>query len=169
MSIVTSIHLADRARCVQELARDPAQARLRDEAGTPILHHAVEALQPELVGCCSIMARASPTPIPTARRRFHRVADLRQAQVRGAAAQAAAAQAAFMATLLLDRGADPMPATGMTSRRCIRRCGREIWRWSRCCWRAAPIRTPATSCVDRRRCGVQCPRPVPEGRRAPPP
>src|SRR5688572_15655768 len=37
-SIITWVHLGDRQRVQRELRRDPALARLRDEAGTPILH-----------------------------------------------------------------------------------------------------------------------------------
>jgi ankyrin repeat protein len=49
MSIVTWIYLGDRAQVRRELGRDPALARLRDEGGTPLVHHAAEAMAPELL------------------------------------------------------------------------------------------------------------------------
>jgi uncharacterized protein len=98
MSIVTWVHLGERERCEQELIRDPALARLHDEQGTPILHHAAEALQAELVerllACGATVADADPNG-ETA---LHRIADMRQAPQKPAAA---------LAALLLDRGADP--------------------------------------------------------------
>jgi ankyrin repeat protein len=69
VSIVTCVHLGEREGCAQELVRDSRQARLRDEQGTPILHHAVEALQPGWSNSCSSPEPASPTPIPMVRRR----------------------------------------------------------------------------------------------------
>src|SRR5687768_10167632 len=41
-SIFTWVHLGDDKRVAKELDRQPALAQLRDELGTPILHHAVE-------------------------------------------------------------------------------------------------------------------------------
>src|SRR5712691_8952051 len=98
MSIVTLVHLGERERCQQELLRDPAQARLRDEQGTPILHHAVEALQPELVEQMLASGATVSDTDPNGETALHRIADMRQSP-QGPAAK--------MATLLLDLGADP--------------------------------------------------------------
>jgi ankyrin repeat protein len=98
MSIVTWIHLGERERCEQELVRDPALARLRDEQGTPILHHAAEALQPELVERLLASGASVSDTDPDDETALHRIADMRQAPQRPAAA---------LAALLLDHGADP--------------------------------------------------------------
>jgi cytohesin len=98
MSILTWVHLGERERCEQELVRDPAQARLRDEQGTPILHHAVEALHPELVELFLASGAAISDTDPNGETALHRIADMRQAPQ---------APAAGMAALLLDLGADP--------------------------------------------------------------
>jgi ankyrin repeat protein len=97
-SIVTWIYLGERKRCADELARDPGLARLRDEAGTPIMHHAVEALQPELVALLLAHGATVGDTDPNGETPLHRVADMRQAPQE---------QAATMAKLLLDLGADP--------------------------------------------------------------
>jgi uncharacterized protein len=97
-SIVTWLYFGDRKRVKQELERDPTQARLRDEEETPILHHAVEALQPELVVLLLDHGAKVSDVDPNGESPLHRCADIRQApQV----------PAANMASLLLDRGADP--------------------------------------------------------------
>ena len=98
ISIVTLVHLGERERCKQELLRDPAQARLRDEQGTPILHHAVEALQPELVEQMLASGATVSDTDPNGETALHRIADMRQVPQE---------PAAKMATLLLDLGADP--------------------------------------------------------------
>jgi ankyrin repeat protein len=49
MSAVTWIYLHDQKQVELALSGDPALAHLRDERGTPILHHATEALAPDLV------------------------------------------------------------------------------------------------------------------------
>jgi ankyrin repeat protein len=98
VSIVTAIHLGDRNRCAQDLKRDPELARLRDEEGVPLLHHAVEALQPQLVRL--VLGHGGSTADVDAKGEtaLHRIADMRLAP-QGPAAK--------MAGLLLDRGADP--------------------------------------------------------------
>jgi ankyrin repeat protein len=97
-SIVTWLYLGDRKRVSQKLARDPTQAQLRDEEETPILHHAVEALQPELVELLLDHGANVSEVDPTGKTPLHRCADIRQAPQE---------PAAIMASLLLDRGADP--------------------------------------------------------------
>jgi ankyrin repeat protein len=97
-SLVTWTYLGDRRRFEGALARDPALARLQDEQGTPILHHAVEALQPELVIRLLELGAAVSDTDPNGETPLHRCADLRQPP------SEAAAQ---MATLLLDHRADP--------------------------------------------------------------
>ncbi|MBI2824360.1 MAG: ankyrin repeat domain-containing protein [Planctomycetia bacterium] len=95
---MTSIYLGDHKRVNQELKRRPAQALLRDEAGTPVLHHAVESLQVDLV---KLLLRHGATVADVdvnGETPLHRVADMRRAPQE---------PARRMATLLLDRGADP--------------------------------------------------------------
>jgi ankyrin repeat protein len=98
VSIVTNIYLGDCNRCSQVLKRDPAQSRVRDEEGRPIVHHAAESLNVELVelllehgAAVSETDRNGETPL-------HQVADMRQAPQE---------PGGKMAALLLDRGADP--------------------------------------------------------------
>jgi ankyrin repeat protein len=98
ISVVTLIHLGERERCEQELGRDPTLARLRDEQGTPILHHAAEALQPELVERLLASGATVLDADPNGETALHRVADMRQAPQE---------LAAKLAALLLDRGSDP--------------------------------------------------------------
>src|SRR5207302_317437 len=88
VSILTQIYLGDRKRCAQELARDPTQARLRDEQGTPILHHAVEALRPELVVLLLEHGAAVADADPNGETPLHRCADLRQPPQESAAEMA---------------------------------------------------------------------------------
>jgi uncharacterized protein len=97
-SIVTGLYLGDHKRVKKELARDPAQATLRDEEETPILHHAVEALQPAFVALLLKHGATIADVDPNGETPLHRCADIRQAPQ---------APAAKMANLLLDRGADP--------------------------------------------------------------
>jgi ankyrin repeat protein len=96
-SIVTCIYLGDRKRFEKALAIDTAQARLRDEEGTPILHHAVEALRPEFVRLLLAHGTTVGDVDPNGETPLHRCADMRQAPPEQAA----------KATLLLDHGADP--------------------------------------------------------------
>src|SRR5437762_3597136 len=49
LSIVTWVYLGDEKRIVQALKRDPRLVHIRDELGTPLLHHGVEALRPPIV------------------------------------------------------------------------------------------------------------------------
>jgi uncharacterized protein len=98
VSVVTAIHLGDRQRCAQELKRNPELARVRDEEGAPLLHHAVEALQPQLVGLVLRYGGSTSDVDAKGETALHRIADMRQAP-HGPAAK--------MAGLLLDRGADP--------------------------------------------------------------
>ena len=98
VSIVTAIHLGDRKRCAQELKRNPELVHLRDEEGAPLLHHAVEALQPQLVRLVVRHGGRIADVDVTGETGLHRIADMRQAP-QGPAAE--------MAGLLLERGADP--------------------------------------------------------------
>ena len=95
-SIVTWIYLGDKKRVAAELKRDPAQATLRDEEETPILHHAAESLRPEMVTL--LLERGATIDDVDANKEtaLHRVADMRNAD------QQAARE---MTTLLLNRGA----------------------------------------------------------------
>jgi ankyrin repeat protein len=97
-SIVTAVYLGDRKRVARALARDPAAAKLLDEQGTPLLHHAAFALDPEVVEL--LLARgASVTDAGESQQTaLHLVADMRLAPQEPVRA---------MVTLLLDRGADP--------------------------------------------------------------
>jgi len=94
-SIVTAIHLGDTAAVERALAGDRALARLRDEAGTPVIHHAAEALRPELVSLLLEHGAAVDETDENGETPLHRVADLGHAP----------AGAAGVATLLIDRGA----------------------------------------------------------------
>jgi cytohesin len=98
LSIVTRIYLGDKKSVKQELARDPRLARLRDEDETPILHHAAEALQPELAELLLDHGAAVSDVDANGETPLHRCADVRRAP------QDAAAQ---MASFLLEHGADP--------------------------------------------------------------
>jgi ankyrin repeat protein len=98
VSILTWIYLGDRKQFERELARDPRQSVLRDEQDTPILHHAVQALQPWFVQRLIDHGATVSDADSTGETPLHRCADIRQAPQ---------APAATMASLLLDRGADP--------------------------------------------------------------
>jgi ankyrin repeat protein len=69
LSIATWLYLGDRQSIEQELVRDPMQSRLRDEEGTPILHHAVEHCNLSWSCCFSTAAPRFLKPTPTAKRR----------------------------------------------------------------------------------------------------
>ncbi len=97
VSIVTAIHLGDRAQVERELRRDPAQATLRDEGRTPIIHHAVEALRSEIVALLLEHGATLDDTDANGETPLHRLADLRQAPQ-----DAARAMAAF----LISRGAE---------------------------------------------------------------
>src|SRR5207249_1467366 len=97
LSIVTWVYVADEKRIVHALKRDPTLVHIRDELGTPLLHHGVEALRPPIVmllldRCAKVddTDRNAATPL-------HRAADIRRAP---------GAVAGEVATVLLDRGAD---------------------------------------------------------------
>ena len=96
--MVTAVYLGDRKRVARALERDPAPAAAARRGGTPLLHHAAFALEPELVelllahGASVTDAGADPAD--------------GAAPGGGHAAGAPGARAA-MVTLLLDRGADP--------------------------------------------------------------
>jgi ankyrin repeat protein len=96
-SIFTWTHLGDHESVERALARDPAEAHLRDEAGTPLLHHAVEALQPALVALLLERGVAVTVTDERGQTALHRIAGMRLAPQ----------EAGAMASLLLDRGADP--------------------------------------------------------------
>ena len=98
MSAVTWVYLHDRQQLELALARDSAAARLRDEMGTPILHHAAEALAPDLVVLLLERGASVSDQDENGETALHRVADMRPREPEAAAR---------MATLLLDRGADP--------------------------------------------------------------
>jgi ankyrin repeat protein len=97
-SIVTAVYLGDRTRVAAELERDPACARMLDEVGTPIILHAAYALQPELVELLLAHGASVQEAAAGGQTALHLVADMRRAP-QGPARR--------MATLLLDRGADP--------------------------------------------------------------
>jgi ankyrin repeat protein len=98
-SIVTAVYLGDRAQVARELARDPALARLCDEAGSPLVHHAACALQPELVQLLIANgASVTETAGDRGQTALHVAADLRRAPQE---------PVRRMVTLLLDHGADP--------------------------------------------------------------
>src|SRR6478736_4107943 len=97
MSIVTWVHLGDRAQVRRELGRDPALARLRDEAGTPLVHHAAEAVAPELLVLLLDHGAEVDERDENGETPLHRVADMLTTDPDSAA---------HMATVLLDRGAD---------------------------------------------------------------
>jgi len=98
MSAVTWVYLHDRQQLELALARDSAAARLRDEMGTPILQHAAEALAPDLVVLLLERGASVSDQDENGETALHRVADMRPREPEAAAR---------MATLLLDRGADP--------------------------------------------------------------
>ena len=98
MSPVTWVYLHDWQQLELALARDPAVAHLRDELGTPILHHAAETLAPELVVLLLERGANVTEPDENGETALHRVADMLPREPEAAAR---------MATLLVDRGADP--------------------------------------------------------------
>jgi ankyrin repeat protein len=98
MSIVTWTYLGEDTLIAQELERDPRRAALRDELGTPLIHHAAESLRPSIVTLLLDRGASLAETDPNGETPLHRVADMRQAP---------ATEAGTMATLLLDRGADP--------------------------------------------------------------
>jgi ankyrin repeat protein len=98
ISIVTWTYLGQDGLIVQELARDPLQAEIRDEDGTPLIHHAVEALGPGIVSLLLDHGASISATDPNGESCLHRLADMRRAPAR---------QSSQMARLLLDRGADP--------------------------------------------------------------
>jgi ankyrin repeat protein len=96
VSIVAAIHLGDQAHVARELGRDAACAQLRDEAGTPILHHAAEALAPASIELLLAHGATVADADANGETALHRIADLRGGPGKGAAA---------VANLLIDRGA----------------------------------------------------------------
>lgn len=98
MSIFTWVHLGDRTYVERALGQHPQGARLRDEEGTPLLHHAAEALATPMVELLLALGAPPSEGDANAETALHRVADLRQAPQESAAKVAA---------LLLDHGADP--------------------------------------------------------------
>ena len=98
MSVVSWVYLRDRAQVERALGRDPALACVRDERGTPILHHAAEALAPESVVLLLERGASVAEQDENGETALHRVADMRPCDP---------VAAAHMAALLIDRGADP--------------------------------------------------------------
>jgi ankyrin repeat protein len=98
LSPVTWVYLHDRPQVERALARDPALARLRDELGTPILHHAAEALAADLVGLLLEQGASVSEKDGNGETALHRVADMLPRDPEAAAR---------MAALLVDLGADP--------------------------------------------------------------
>jgi ankyrin repeat protein len=98
LSIVTWTYLGQDGLIVQELARDPRRVDLRDEAGTPLIHHAVEALRPGIVSLLLDQGASIGVTDPNGESCLHRLADMRRTP---------AGESGRMATLLLDREADP--------------------------------------------------------------
>jgi cytohesin len=97
LSIVTWTYSGQDGLIAQELTRDPLLANLRDEAGTPLVHHAVEALRPSIVSLLLDHGASIADTDPNGETPLHRLADMRRVP---------AAEAGQMATLLLDLGAD---------------------------------------------------------------
>jgi ankyrin repeat protein len=98
VSIITSIHLGERARVLEDLSRDRAQACLRDEEGAPILHHASLAVDLDLVLRLLELGATVADANRYGETALHRLANMRQGPREAAVA---------IAALLLDRGADP--------------------------------------------------------------
>jgi ankyrin repeat protein len=82
----------------REIARDPNIVNLRDEAETPLLHHAVEALRPGIVSLLLDHGVNIGVADANGETCLHRLGDMRRAP---------SDEAGKMAVLLLDRGADP--------------------------------------------------------------
>jgi ankyrin repeat protein len=99
LSVVTCTYLGQDDMIAQELARDPMLADLRDEAGTPLIQHAVEALRPSIVSLLLDHGASIAAADPNGETPLHRLADMRRVPAGEAVGE--------MATLLLDRGADP--------------------------------------------------------------
>jgi hypothetical protein len=121
VSIVTAIYLGDHKRCARELKREPALASLRDEEGTPLLHHAVE----------SSAASARSAGAGTRGQRVRRGCKGRN----GAASDRRHAPSA--ARCSRQDGRPSMPATGTMLRPSIRRFAQETSPSSSCSSRAA--------------------------------
>ena len=142
-SIVTLIYLGDRERFALELRRP--LAKLRDEAGDPILLHAVEALRPDMVELLLEQGATVSDTDPDGETALHRVADMRRAP-QGPAAK--------MATLLLDRGGRPQrqevgrcdaPAPGGPRPQLGRRsCAARAWRRSKRQGQGSRLDAPAS-------------------------
>jgi ankyrin repeat protein len=98
VSILTLVHLGDADGVRRELASQPSLGRLKDEEGTPILHHAAEALSTKIAA--AVLAHGSTVGDRDANEQtaLHRVSDMR------AASQACAAR---MTKFLIEHGADP--------------------------------------------------------------
>lgn len=98
ISIFTLVHLGDATEIRRILAADPSLGRATDEEGTPIVHHAAEALSTKAL--TMLLARGASVGDRDERKQtaLHRLADLRTAP---------RAQASRMAKLLIERGADP--------------------------------------------------------------
>jgi ankyrin repeat protein len=97
-SIVTWTYEGQDGLIAQELARDPLLAELRDEAGTPLIHHAAEALHLSIVSLLLDHGASIAGTDPNGETPLHRLADMRRVPT---------GKASVMAMLLLDRGADP--------------------------------------------------------------
>lgn len=98
VSIFTLVHLGDAIEVRRLLSSEPSLRGAKDEEGTPILHHAAEALSTKIAAI--LLAHGSTVGDRDERKQtaLHRLADLRAAS---------RARAARMAKLLIERGADP--------------------------------------------------------------
>lgn len=76
MSVVSWIHLRDGRQVESALASDATLTRLRDEQGAPILHHAAEALAPELVTLLLDRGASVAEQDDNGETALHRVADM---------------------------------------------------------------------------------------------
>ena len=92
LSVVTWTYLGEDGLIGQAIERDPLLADLRDEVGTPLIHHAVEALRRSIVSLLIDHGAGIASIDPNGETPLHRLADMRRVP---------AGEACKMATLLL--------------------------------------------------------------------